>query len=211
MKKELESQATDGNFVEFAGRKFPDTVEGRAQLKGYGEALSTLVGKQSNEVGQARKQLQKFQRIESSLPEPVKMILESEEASQDAKLLAQYMYQEKLKSSQIEDSSRQNDWYSAASESVLEALPELKDTLDVDLIDAYLKKHAIHEAEDPLGEALRLLTPKARRKAADEGVREASHVSVDASSPRSTQSNSPKTQPSAATAEDYFFKALETD
>jgi len=191
MKNEKDN-ATDETTLRFAGREFPKTPEGFAQLESYGKELSGLVGRQSNEVGQARKSLAKYQRIEASLPEPIKMVLESEDASQDAKLLAQFMYNEKLQAAQKDDSSHRDQWYGRAAELVLEEMPELQDTYDVDMIDGYLKKHAIHSLEDPLGEAKRLLASKIRKPKASEAKsaqEEAGHVSVDGSS-RSSRARS---------------------
>lgn len=215
MKENENNQATDEiSYLEFAGRKFPDTPEGRAQLKGYGEALSHLVGRQSNEVGEARQKLAKYQRIESQLPEPVKMILESEEASQDAKLLAQFMYSEKLKEAQKDDSSRRDQWYHQATEKVFETLPELKETYDEDIIDALLRKHTLHESEDPLGEALKILTPKVRKpkaSAAEPKEESKAVVSVDASSPRPSgmaAKEEKKEDKPLGDIDSYFFSAI---
>jgi hypothetical protein len=174
-------KSTDSATLKFAGREFPETVEGRRQLEEYGQQLATLAGRQSNEVGQARKSLAKYQRIEAQLPEAIKVVLESPEASDDAKLLAQYMYQEKLSAVEKSDSSRKDEWYSQAAESVLEEMPELKDTYDVEVIDAVLRKYSVHSAEDPLSEAKRILSSKVK-KASPKKEEDSGHVSVDGSS-----------------------------
>jgi hypothetical protein len=202
MKNEKE-QSTDSTSLKFAGREFPDTPDGRKQLEEYGQQLASLVGRQSNEVGQARKSLAKYQRIESQLPEPIKMVLESDDASPDAKLLAQYMYQEKLQAAQRDDSSHRDEWYQRAAELVLEDLPELKDSYDADIVDALLRKHSIHEREDPLGEARKLLEPKVKRKAAPK-VEEDGHVSVDGSA-RSSRAGSSEEKPSGGATEDVSY------
>jgi hypothetical protein len=215
MKEEKENQATDSiSSLKFAGREFPDTPEGRQQLEEYGQQLSTLLGRQSNEVGQARKSLAKYQRMVSELPEPVKLILESEDASQEAKLLAQFMAQDKLKAAEKEETSLRDSWYQQASEEVLKELPELKDSLDADLIDAVLRKHALHESEDPLGEAKRLFEKRVKR-AAPQSQDDAANVSVDGSAPRAKPTGGKQEKDSkggeAADIDAYFLQSIGAD
>lgn len=200
-------KSTDSATLKFAGREFPETVEGRRQLEEYGQQLASLAGRQSNEVGEARKSLAKYQRIESELPEAIKVVLESEEASEDAKLLARYMYQERVQAVEKTDSSRRDEWYEQAAESVLEAMPELKDTYDAEVIDALLRKYSIHSSEDPLGEAKKILSKKVKVTAAPK-EEDSSHVSVDGSSGgrRAPASEEKTDESSDSSGHSYLYK-----
>jgi hypothetical protein len=197
------TQATDNtDALEFAGRRFPNTPEGLEQLKSYGNELSALVGKQSNEVGQSRKAIAKYQRMVEELPAPVKLILESDEASQEAKLLAQFIAQDKLQQLEKANTSYHDKWYEELSASVLEALPDLKDIYDADIIDAVLRKHSIHNSEDYLGDAVKLF----KGKAAPKNSQPTANVSVDASSPRGQ--GRPKDEAKVPEDSGDFFSAL---
>jgi archaellum component FlaC len=201
------TQATDSTeALEFAGRKFPNTAEGLEQLKTYGNELSALVGKQSNEVGQSRKTIAKYQRMVEELPAPVKMILESEDSSQEAKLLAQFIAQDKLQAVEKANTSYHDKWYEELSGRVLEELPDLQNTYDSDTIDAVLRKHSIHTSEDYLGDAVKLF--KGKIKAAPKNSHPTENVSVDASSPRGQRS--PKEEQKAPNSNNAggFFEAL---
>lgn len=201
------TQTTDSTGqIEFLGRKFDKTPEGEAQFREFEAKLAKMIGSQSNEVGQARKTIAKYQRMVEELPEPIRVILQSEEASPEAKILANYIAQDTQKKSERSDISRRDQWYADVSESVLEELPELKEQYDVDVIDAVLRKHSIHDSEDPLGDARKILSGKVKKKAAPSSASSQANVSVDGSSqsaPRGTQEK--KTEPDSS---GDFFAAL---
>lgn len=179
-----QNQATDSvGKIEFAGRSFEKTEKGFEELQAYGKELSALTGRQSNEVGEARKQLSQFQRIVAELPEEVKQVLQSEDASPEGKMLAQFIGKRLLEETEAKATSQLKEWYQEAVEGVVQEMPELAQQVDKEFIEAFLLKHNLHAATDPLTEAKSLLSKKVKKaepgKKEDKSSQDSTHISVD--------------------------------
>lgn len=115
--------------IEFGGKVFDDTPEGREQLAAYGASLTELVGRQSNEVGKLRKYAPS--KDEEALLTKVAELRENGEHLQADRLIVSFTKKKELDIFDRLAVERQNDrtW-----QNYFKSRPELTKLFDEDTI-----------------------------------------------------------------------------
>ena len=162
-----ENAGEESVLLEVAGRKFPDTTEGREQLKTFVSGLSKVAGSNAQKNGdllsENRSLKEKIEEIQgSNTSSEWDEILNEEEADPAIKKLAAV---QKKRDTSFLANKKQADhqqWYADLSSKVISRAPGLSKLVDDDVVEAVLRKHAktIETAANPLDEALSLIGKK---------------------------------------------------
>lgn len=185
--KETSESSESLEIIEFAGRKFQNTPEGLAQLSEYGAKLSSLTGKVTNENGQLKKKISKYQKQDSiNLPDEI------EDPAEALKTLVGSLKAEK-------ESQQKDSWYGQLSKAVAE-----ESGLDPELIQPFLEKHKLADSEDPFSDAVSLLSGRVPVKKQEKPEEDKGHLSFG----ERTTVAAPKQESKGMTLEDVEKAAL---
>lgn len=162
-----ENAGEESVLLEVAGRKFPDTSEGREQLKTFVSGLSKVAGSNAQKNGdllsENRSLKEKIEEIQgSNTSSEWDEILNDEEADPAIKKLAAVQKKRDVSLIANKKQADHQQWYADLSSKVLSRAPELSKLVDDDVVEAVLRKHAkaIETAANPLDEALSLIGKK---------------------------------------------------
>lgn len=201
-----ENAGEDSVLLEVAGRKFPDTVEGREQLKTFVSGLSKVAGSNAQKNGdllsENRSLKEKLEEIQGSdTSSDWDEILNDEEADPSIKRMAAVQKKKDLSFIANKKQADHRQWYADLSSKVIAQAPELAKLVDDDVVEAVLRKHgkAIETAANPLDAALSLIGKKFKLETSSNAAddEESDHPSLGArplSGSGSTTRPSPKNE-----------------
>jgi hypothetical protein len=150
------------------GREFDiSTDEGFKQAQTWSEAMSTLVGKQGNELGSLREEVAPLRRynLKKVTPDKIGLLSKVESLRSEGnhfeadKLLASYVEQTELATEATLERERLWNDYKASNPEVFAVLPE-------DMAKSYVFANysdKIEGSDDPMGIIDRVLKPKASK------------------------------------------------